>query len=82
MPVALPDRLAVQQAQGACLPIHAWGTPGSREVALALNLLLARVLRSMSKPRPRPVIRTDDDVDDNLDPEADVDTDERVVQDG
>ncbi|WP_372444781.1 ParA family protein [Crossiella equi] len=46
MPVALPDRLAVQQAQGACMPIHQWGTPGAREVALAFNLLLARVLRS------------------------------------
>ncbi len=74
MPVALPDRLAVQQAQGACVPIHAWGTPGSREVALALNLLLARVLRSARKQRPRPMIRTTD--------EDDVDTDERVVTDG
>jgi chromosome partitioning protein len=46
MPVALPDRLAVQQAQGACMPIHLWNTPGAREVALAFNLLLARVLRS------------------------------------
>ncbi|RCW43287.1 cellulose biosynthesis protein BcsQ [Halopolyspora algeriensis] len=46
MPVTLPDRLAVQQAQGACLPIHQWGTPGAREVALAFNLLLARALRA------------------------------------
>ena len=46
MPVALPDRLAVQQAQGACMPIHQWGTPGAREIALAFNLLLARVLRT------------------------------------
>ncbi|MCP2334468.1 Cellulose biosynthesis protein BcsQ [Actinoalloteichus cyanogriseus DSM 43889] len=46
MPVVLPDRLAVQQAQGACMPIHQWGTPGAREVSLAFNLLLARVLRS------------------------------------
>lgn len=74
MPVALPDRLAVQQAQGACMPIHAWGTPGSREVALALNLLLARVLRGVNRARARPVVRTDE--------EADVDEDERVVQDG
>lgn len=51
MPVALPDRLAVQQAQGACAPIHNWGTPGAREVALAFNLLLARVLRSGRKGR-------------------------------
>ncbi|ASU78217.1 chromosome partitioning protein ParA [Actinopolyspora erythraea] len=46
MPVALPDRLAVQQSQGACVPLHQWGTPGAREVALAFNLLLARTLRS------------------------------------
>lgn len=46
MPVALPDRLAVQQAQGAGMPIHQWGTPGAREVALGFNLLLARTLRS------------------------------------
>jgi chromosome partitioning protein len=46
MPVALPDRLAVQQAQGACTPIHLWATPGAREVSLAFNLLLARLLRS------------------------------------
>lgn len=72
MPVALPDRLAVQQAQGACMPIHAWGTPGSREVALALNLLLARVLRGVK--RARPVVRPTE--------ETDVDDDERVVQDG
>jgi cellulose biosynthesis protein BcsQ len=74
MPVALPDRLAVQQAQGACMPIHAWGTPGSREVALALNLLLARVLRGVNRGRQRPVVRTDE--------ETEVDEDERVVQDG
>lgn len=46
MPVALPDRLAVQQAQGACMPIHDWGTPGAREVALGFNLLLAKVMRA------------------------------------
>lgn len=46
MPVALPDRLAVQQAQGAGMPIHQWGTPGAREVALGFNLLLARTMRS------------------------------------
>jgi chromosome partitioning protein len=73
MPVALPDRLAVQQAQGACLPIHAWGTPGSREVALALNLLLARVLRTAGKPRPRPTIPTPQ--------EEDFDEDDRVITD-
>jgi cellulose biosynthesis protein BcsQ len=51
MPVSLPDRLAVQQAQGACIPIHLWGTPGAREVALAFNLLLARTLRASRSQR-------------------------------
>ncbi|HEX4722226.1 MAG TPA: ParA family protein [Pseudonocardiaceae bacterium] len=51
MPVALPDRLAVQQAQGACLPIHQWNTPGAREVSLAFNLLLARIMRSSRSRR-------------------------------
>lgn len=61
MPVALPDRLAVQQAQGACMPIHQWGTPGAREVALAFNLLLARALRS---GRSRRAAESDPEVDD------------------
>ena len=60
MPVALPDRLAVQQAQGACMPIHEWGTPGAREVALAFNLLLARILR-ISRSRRRAVHHDFDD---------------------
>ncbi|RRO16101.1 ParA family protein [Saccharopolyspora rhizosphaerae] len=54
MPVALPDRLAVQQAQGACMPIHQWGTPGAREVALAFNLILARTLRAGRQRRWEP----------------------------
>jgi hypothetical protein len=38
----------------------------------------------MSKPRPSPVIRTDEDegIDDDGDIDADIDADERVVQDG
>ncbi|MGI8307592.1 ParA family protein [Saccharopolyspora hattusasensis] len=54
LPVALPDRLAVQQAQGACMPIHQWGTPGAREVALAFNLVLARTLRAGRQRRFEP----------------------------
>lgn len=48
----LPDRSAVQQAQGACLPIQAWDTPGAREVAAVFTSLLGRVLRSASRNRP------------------------------
>lgn len=64
MPVALPDRLAVQQAQGACLPIHQWATPGAREVALAFNLLLARALRAGREQQTADVDEEDLDEDD------------------
>lgn len=42
----LPDRSAVQHAQGAGLPIQRWGTPGAREVTVAFDVLLARLLRT------------------------------------
>lgn len=48
----LPDRSAIQQAQGACLPIQRWDTPGGREASAVFTLLLGRVLRSQ---RPRRV---------------------------
>lgn len=48
----LPDRSAVQQAQGACLPIQAWDTPGAREVAAVFTTLLGRVLRAGRRPSP------------------------------
>ncbi len=47
----LPDRSAVQQAQGACLPIQSWDTPGAREVSAVFTSLLGRVLRS-GRSRP------------------------------
>ena len=74
MPVALPDRLAVQQAQGACLPIHQWGTPGAREVALGFNLLLARTLRAGRQRRgAEPPIDEATAADDPGDAEPDAD---------
>lgn len=42
----LPDRSAVQHAQGACMPVQRWGTPGAREIAAAFDALLSRVLRT------------------------------------
>ncbi len=45
----LPDRSAIQQAQGACLPIQRWDTPGAREAAQVFALLLGRVQRSEHK---------------------------------
>lgn len=42
----LPDRSAVQQAQGAAVPIHQWPTAGAREVAQSFDALLDRLMRS------------------------------------
>ena len=46
LPTVLPDLAAVQHAQGAGLPIQRWGTPGGRQLSVALDVLLTRVLRS------------------------------------
>jgi cellulose biosynthesis protein BcsQ len=46
LPTVLPDRAAVQHAQGAGLSIQRWGTPGARELTVAFDVLLARMLRS------------------------------------
>ncbi|AZI57657.1 ParA family protein [Nakamurella antarctica] len=45
----LPDRSAIQQAQGAGIPIHDWPTAGAREVAAVFDTLLDRLLRSASR---------------------------------
>jgi chromosome partitioning protein len=52
----LPDRSAIQQAQGACLPIQRWDTPGAREVSAVFTTLLGRVLRTS---RTRPSVTSD-----------------------
>jgi len=49
----LPDRIAVQQAQGACLPVQRWDTPGGREVSAVFAGLLGRVLRSEHSRKSR-----------------------------
>lgn len=41
---ALPDRVAVQQAQGACAPIHQLRTAGAREISEAFDALLDGVV--------------------------------------
>lgn len=53
MPTAITDRLAVQQAQGACSPIHEWNSPGAQEIALTFNMVLAKILRSNRAGRHR-----------------------------
>jgi cellulose biosynthesis protein BcsQ len=45
----LPDRSAIQQAQGACVPIQHWDTPGAREVSAVFAGLLGRVMRSATR---------------------------------
>ena len=46
LPVTVPDRTALAQAQGACVPVQAWRSPGAHEAADAyddlLDLLLAQ----------------------------------------
>jgi chromosome partitioning protein len=46
LPTMLPDRSAVQHAQGAGLPIQRWGTPGARDIVMAFDVLLSRMLRT------------------------------------
>ena len=49
----LPDRSAVQQAQGAAVPIHQWPTAGAREIAQSFDALLDRLMRAQrTKSRP------------------------------
>ncbi len=44
LPDTVPERSAVQQAQGAGLPIQRWRSPGAREVAVVLDRYLGHVL--------------------------------------
>lgn len=46
----LPDRSAIQQAQGAGVPIQQWDTPGAREAAVVFAGLLGRILRTRTRP--------------------------------
>ncbi len=45
-PFTIPERTAVQQAQGACVPVQAWRSPGAADAAdvydVLLDVLLAR----------------------------------------
>lgn len=52
LPVTVPDRTAIQQAQGACVPVQAWRSAGAREAADAyddlLDLLLIEAARGVA----------------------------------
>jgi chromosome partitioning protein len=49
----LPDRTAVQQAQGAGVPIQRWDTPGAREISQQFEVLLGRIVRAGHSARER-----------------------------
>ncbi len=49
----LPERTAIQQAQGACAPIHRLRTPGAREVSRAFDALLDNVVNHANTPAVR-----------------------------
>jgi chromosome partitioning protein len=47
----LPDRSAIQQAQGMAIRVQRWRTPGGRDVAEVMRTYLARVMRSGRRTR-------------------------------
>ena len=52
----LPDRAVMQQAAGACTPVHAWHTQAGREVSRIFDQYLEQVLATHVQPAPlRPV---------------------------
>jgi cellulose biosynthesis protein BcsQ len=52
----IPERSALQQAQGASMPVHRWPGPAAGELASAFDAHLARVLRAESRPPRRRII--------------------------
>jgi chromosome partitioning protein len=44
LPVTVPERTAVQQAQGACVPVQAWRSSGAAEASEAYDTLLDVIL--------------------------------------
>ncbi|HVW40461.1 MAG TPA: ParA family protein [Amycolatopsis sp.] len=76
MPTAIPDRLAIQQAQGSCSPIHEWHSPGAQEIALTFNMVLAKILRSSRAGRHRRDYEPEDEMftDDGGGPETSTET--------
>jgi cellulose biosynthesis protein BcsQ len=58
LPGVLPDRSAVQQAQGAGVPIQRWDTPGAREISQHFENLLGRIVRAGHRSREQKPRRT------------------------
>ena len=46
----VPERTALQQAQGACVPVQAWRSPGAREVADVYDDVLDTLLARAAEP--------------------------------
>jgi chromosome partitioning protein len=46
----VPERTALQQAQGACVPVQAWRSPGAREVAEVYDDVLDTLLARAAEP--------------------------------
>ena len=44
LPVTVPDRTALQQAQGACVPVQSWRSPGATEASEAYDAILDAVI--------------------------------------
>lgn len=44
LPASVPDRTAIQQAQGACVPVQAWRSTGAHEASDAYGAILDLVL--------------------------------------
>lgn len=48
----LPDRSAVQQAQGACVPVQRWISNGASDITKAFDLLLGQLLSEPAAKAP------------------------------
>lgn len=48
----LPDRAAVQQAQGACVPVQQWTSNGAADISLAFDRLLEALTAPVAEGKP------------------------------
>jgi hypothetical protein len=48
----LPERVALQQAQGAASPVHIWPGESAVEMAANFDLILDRIVRSVQLAEP------------------------------
>ena len=48
----LPERVALQQAQGAASPLHVWPGESAEEMALNFNMILERIFLTVQVSKP------------------------------